>query len=228
MISKEEFKRKVRIGEIKTLLPKGILLGEHLISLSNDNDTLESMLYDLNTNGSDAFLESLPFASLDAIAEGIRVKFGSKPDVANVDKLPTVNKNVMISDLSRADKLECIKNLLPKRTIQKAHLACITDDMGLINKMLYDLNWMGTDAFLQRFPDHSLDIMVEALHEMYGGKLPSIKEAEANQQEFIPQKWEYLTLQVHRMSPLNSYGREGWELVTIVGDTFYFKRPCNG
>ena len=129
----------------------------------------------------------------------------------------------MISDLSRADKLEVIKNLLPKRSIQKAHLACLTDDTNVINKMLYDLNWMGTDAFLQRFPDPSLDIMVEALHEMYGGKLPSLKEEETKLQQ-----WEYLTIQEHRMSPLNAYGKEGWELVTIVGDMFYFKRPCNG
>ena len=134
-----DMKRKLRIAEIKGILPKGALLGEHLIALSTDNDTLESMLYDLNNIGSDAFLERMPYHSLNVLAEGIRMKFGSKVSSTSGDKLPSI-----------------------------------------------------------------------------------IKEETKHQQ------WEYLIIQVHRMSPLNSYGREGWELVTIVGYTFYFKRPCNG
>lgn len=55
MNNTEEFKRKLRVAEIKGILPKGTLLGEHLIALSTDNDTLENMLYDLNNKGSDAF-----------------------------------------------------------------------------------------------------------------------------------------------------------------------------
>ena len=126
----------------------------------------------------------------------------------------------MISDLSRADKLEFIKNLLPKRTLQKAHLVCLTTDKDVIGRMLYDLSWMGTDAFLQGFPEHSLDIMAEALHEMYGGKLPSIKEVEPSYQQ-----WEYLST-TH--PDVTECGRNGWELVTIYNGTFYFKRPSNG
>lgn len=132
----------------------------------------------------------------------------------------------MISDLSRADKLECIKNLLPKRTLQKVHLVCLTDDTDVINRMLYDLNWMGTDAFLQRFPDHSLDLMVEALHEMYGGKLPSIKEVETKLQQ-----WEYsisVADLAYTPAELDKFGADGWELCAISGKNYHFKRPCNG
>ena len=139
MNNTEEFKRKLRIAEIKGRLPKGALLGEHLIVLSTDNDTLESMLYDLNNIGSDAFLERMPYHSLNVLAESIRVKLRNEQAAASGDKLPSTSK-------------------------EEAKL----------------------------------------------------------------QQWEYHTIVEHRMSPLNSYGRKGWELVTIVGDTFYFKRPCNG
>jgi len=42
------------------------------------------------------------------------------------------------------------------------------------------------------------------------------------------QKWEYFTAPLisHALQEiLNNYGDEGWELVAVVDDVAYFKRP---
>lgn len=49
--------------------------------------------------------------------------------------------------------------------------------------------------------------------------------------------WEYATLTRADCSDSEKYGRDGWELITVVSEmrefgkyerTFYFKRPCIG
>lgn len=113
-----------------------------------------------------------------------------------------------------------IKLMLPKGELLGVHLAYLSSDNEVVESMLLKLQQVGTTTFLSELSEPYLRVLYSFISQRV---TPKWEEQGPNHQQ-----WEYLTVQEHRMSPLNSYGMKGWELVTIVGDMFYFKRPCNG
>lgn len=120
----------------------------------------------------------------------------------------------------RKEAEQRIKLMLPKGELLEVHLACLSSDNEVVESMLAKLQQVGTTTFLSELSESYLRVLYSFIYQRV---TPKWEEQEPKRQQ-----WEYHTIQEHRMSPLSSYGREGWELVTIVGDTFYFKRPCNG
>lgn len=120
----------------------------------------------------------------------------------------------------RKEAEQRIKLMLPKGELLGVHLACLSSDNEVVESMLLKLQQVGTTKFLSELSEPYLRVLYSSISQLFSESFPK--------QEPKWQQWEYHTIVEHRMSPLNSYGREGWELVTIVGDTFYFKRPCNG
>ena len=125
--------------------------------------------------------------------------------------------------MTREETDHRIEVMLPEGKLLGVHLSYLSSDNEVVESMLLKLQQVGTRKFLSELSEPYLRVLYSFISQRITPKweLPP-KQGPTHQQ------WEYLTIQEHRMSPLNSYGREGWELVTIVGDTFYFKRPCNG
>lgn len=141
-----EITRQKMENDLKSILPNGKLLGEHLYGLTQDNDELENMLYRLNQVGSDAFISELPEHSLGVLVANTKLDALSKS--LDLDYIPKVKDEV-----KTAIKKEDTPEPKPLHQWEYLTLAFPEDDLiGFYGKLGWELVTIYNGTFYFKRP----------------------------------------------------------------------------